>query len=61
MREQPLSLLKRLAHWWLSFNMCKCHYSRFEVINGILACEDCRKPKKWDNRTTTTPSEQGVL
>ena len=44
------SLWQRVYHFFLQFNMCRCAEPKYEVLNGILCCNVCEKPVKWEAR-----------
>lgn len=44
------SFWQKVQHFFLKFNMCKCTEPKYEVLEGILSCNNCRKPATWVNQ-----------
>lgn len=48
MIQAKLTVMQKIERFFMRFNMCKCIEPKYEVINGVLGCNICRKPAKWE-------------
>lgn len=48
MRQAKKSFWMKVEHFFLRFNMCKCTEPKYEILGGILCCNNCRKPTTWE-------------
>jgi hypothetical protein len=47
MSKRKTSIWTNIKRFFMRFNMCKCNEPMYEVLNGILSCKACGKPRAW--------------
>jgi len=47
MSKRKVSIWTRIQRFFMRFNMCKCAEPKYEVLNGVLSCSFCGKPRAW--------------